>query len=145
MKENKKSVITWVVTAVVIVICAAVLLYFAGSGKLTHSSGSGSEISVGLSVTVGGSEVLYDEQITVHEGEALIDVMKANVTENGGVVYTNGDYGAYICSICGASEDPANSEYWVYTVNGEQAAVGASDYYPEDGDVIVFDLSELIW
>ena len=146
-KSRKKSGLVWGITSAVIVLCAALVLYLTQSGILGGSKAApGENVTFSLSVTLdGGEEILYSKDVTAESSTALIDILSQNVTENGGVVYTDGEYGAYITEICGKSEDPAESKYWVYTVNGEIAMSSASEYYPEAGDEIVFDLSVLEW
>lgn len=142
---KSKKLLTWVIVAVVL-IAAAVGLYFVSSGtSADNTPDTGDTITFGLTVTVGGETVIYDEDIEIVEGTALIDAMCANITEDGGVVYSTGEFGAYITSICGYAENYENNEYWVYTVNGESAMEGASDFTPAEGDEVVFDLSELVW
>lgn len=143
--KNKKTLV-WVVTAAALVLIAAGLYFASVAGLFTGITESGDNtITFELSVTVGGEETVWSNEVETTEGTALIDVMSANITENGGVVYTESEYGAYITSICGYSENYDTNEYWLYTINGESAMVGASEYCPSDGDEVVFDLSELVW
>lgn len=146
-KSKKKSGLLWGIVSTVIVLCAVLLLYLTQQGLFSFGKApSGDAVTLSLSVTLdGGEEVLYSEEVKAAGDVPLIDILSENVTENGGVVYTNGDYGAYITEICGKAEDPAEGKYWVFTVNGEMAMVGASDFYPEAGDEVVFDLSVLEW
>lgn len=141
--KNKKLV--WSISAVVIVLIAALFITASQTDVFKGITEKGDDITFGLAVTVGGEEVIFDENIETASGTSLIDAMAENITENGGVVYSDGQYGAYITEICGCKENPDNAEYWVYTINGESAMVGASDYFPAEGDEIVFDLSPLVW
>ena len=147
MENKKKSGLIFGIVSVVIVLCAALVLYLVQPGMFgAKKTAGGNAVTFDLSVTLdGGEEVIYNSEVTADGGASLIDVLAENVTENGGVVYSDGEYGAYITEICGHAENPAESRYWVYTVNGEQAMVGASDYYPAEGDEIVFDLSVFEW
>lgn len=142
MKSKK---LVWGISAVIIVLIAALTITAAKTDLFKGEIAKGEEITFGLAVTVGGEETVYDEDVDIASGTSLIDAMAENITENGGVVYSDGDYGAYITEICGYKENPDNAEYWVYTINGESAMVGASDYCPAEGDEIVFDLSPLVW
>lgn len=141
--KNKKLV--WGVSAVIIVLIAALFVTATTTDVFKGITDKGEEISFGLAVTVGGEEVVFDEDVEIASGTSLIDAMTENITENGGVVYSESEYGAYITEICGYSENADTAEYWVYTINGESAMVGASDYFPAEGDEIVFDLSPLVW
>lgn len=141
--KNKKLV--WSISAVIIVLIAALAITATQTDLFKGEIEKGEEITFGLAVTVGGEEVIFDEDVEIASGTSLIDAMAENITENGGVVYSDGEYGAYITSICGYEENADTAEYWVYTLNGESAMVGASDYCPAEGDEIVFDLSPLVW
>ncbi len=137
--------LTWIIGAVILVLCA-VGLYFATTTDILGGNEIGTDtITFDLSVTVGGDEVIWSDEVEIVEGTALIDALATNVTDNGGVVYSDGQYGAYITSICGYNENYETNEYWIFTANGEPVMVGASDYCPAEGDVIVFDLSPLVW
>jgi len=142
--KNKKTLV-WIIVGVVLALCAAGI-YFATTTDIFSSNELGTDtITFNLSVTVGGDETVWSDDVEITEGTSLIDAMAENITDNGGVVYSETEYGAYITSICGYSENYETNEYWVYTINGESAMVGASDYCPAEGDTIVFDLSPLVW
>jgi len=53
---------------------------------------------------------------------------------------TDGEYGKFITSINGASQD--ESHYWMFFVNGKLASVGSSSYVLESGDEIEFKLMD---
>ena len=142
---KSKKTLVWILVAAVLALCA-IGVYFVTTTDLFSNDEIGTDlVTFELSVTVGGEEVIWNEEVSVTEGTTLIDAMTANITEDGGVVCTDGGYGAYITSICGYSENYETNEYWVYTVNGESIMEGASVYCPEDGDEVVFDLSPLVW
>ncbi|XP_070571712.1 uncharacterized protein [Ptychodera flava] len=46
--------------------------------------------------------------------------------------------GHYITTINGLEESHANSNYWMYYVNGVLAPVGVDTYKPDDGDTITW-------
>ncbi|MGP4060129.1 DUF4430 domain-containing protein [Halobacillus litoralis] len=78
-----------------------------------------------------GEEMLAEEEITVEEGTTLMEVMEDNFE----VEQTEG----YINSIEGIAGDDKEKMAWIYTINGEDATVGANEYEVEEGDEIVFD------
>ncbi|ARI77211.1 DUF4430 domain-containing protein [Halobacillus mangrovi] len=78
-----------------------------------------------------GEEVLADQEITVAEGTTLMEVMKDNfeVKESEG----------FINSIEGIEGNQEEKMAWMFTINGEEAMVGANEYEVEQGDEIIFD------
>lgn len=90
------------------------------------------EISVSLQLSKNnGEEVIADKELTVEKGLTLMEVLKNNfeVEEKDG----------FINGIEGISSNEAEKMAWMFTINGEQAMVGANEYVLEDGDEIVFD------
>jgi hypothetical protein len=59
---------------------------------------------------------------------------------DGEVGYDESEWGVFITSILGVESEGMN--WWMYTVNGEFAMVGAGEYITEDQDEIVFTLSD---
>ncbi|MGI8315402.1 DUF4430 domain-containing protein [Halobacillus mangrovi] len=78
-----------------------------------------------------GEEVLADQEISVEKGTTLMEVMKDNfeVEESDG----------FINSIEGIEGNQEEKMAWMFTINGEEAMVGANEYEVEQGDEIVFD------
>lgn len=148
MEEPKKStgvkkVVWWVVGIILLLALLAAVGLRVPAVKNAIGAGNGTRFA--LTVTVDGEKVIYNETVEAKEGEALIDVMKRCITSNGGVVYEDSEYGAYITGICGYDQDPDTGKYWTYTVNGDYAMVGASEYIPNADDDICFDLSAMEW
>lgn len=153
-KTEKKGISKglWIVIAVLLVIAAAAMILLPKLGGANEpaaptvsDSTAADTVTYSIDVTLSKEEVIYSGEVTAEEGESLFDVMVENITKDGGVEYNDGPYGAYITSICGNSENAAESMYWVFTINGESVMVGASECYPADGDEVVFDLSVLTW
>ena len=100
-----------------------------------------SEVEVAKTEEYSTSIVIQEEgkvlsniskEIKVEEGQNLLEIMKENyeVTAKDG----------FISVIEGYEQDEKEGKYWLYTINGEQATVGAADYELEDKDVIVWNL-----
>ena len=134
----------WAVVSVAIVVLAALALLGMKLGWFSLT-GNAAGNTFSLTVTTDGETVLFDGELKALEGECLLDTMCRCVTDDGGVEYSESGYGAYITSICGQAEDGDAGRYWTYTINGEYAASGVSECFPEEGDAIAFDLSAMEW
>ena len=53
---------------------------------------------------------------------------------------TRGKYGLFIDTVDGEYADPAQKQWWVFTVNGEQGVYGADEQPLADGDVYAFSI-----
>lgn len=100
-----------------------------------------SEVEVAATKTISTSIVLQEEEkvlsnsskeLKVEEGQNLLEVME----ENYEIIAKDG----FISAIEGYEQNKKEGKYWLYTINGEQATVGASDYIVEDQDIIVWNL-----
>ncbi|MBX0356176.1 DUF4430 domain-containing protein [Halobacillus sp. Nhm2S1] len=78
-----------------------------------------------------GEEMMAEDEITVEEGTTLMEVMEDN--------YEVEQSEGFINSIEGVAGNQEEKMAWMYTINGEEAMVGANEYEVEDGDEIVFD------
>ncbi|KHE71393.1 DUF4430 domain-containing protein [Halobacillus sp. BBL2006] len=90
------------------------------------------EVTVQVEVSKSnGEEMLADKEVSVPEGTTLMEVMKENfeVKESEG----------FINSIEGIEGNQEEKMAWMFTINGEEAMVGANEYEVEQGDEIVFD------
>ncbi|KHF39411.1 DUF4430 domain-containing protein [Halalkalibacter okhensis] len=90
-----------------------------------------------LSATVVLSEedhenILSEDTVTFEQGQTLMEVMDENYE------ITTAYEGAFISGINGIEADDETSSYWLYTINGEEALVGATEYELEHGDLIHF-------
>ncbi|MCP3025819.1 DUF4430 domain-containing protein [Halobacillus sp. A5] len=98
------------------------------SGKADQSE----EVTIEIEISEDeGEEVVSTEEHTVEEGALLMDVMEGHydVEEDEG----------FINSIEGISAEEGEEKAWMYTINGEEASVGANEYELEEGDEINFD------
>lgn len=79
-----------------------------------------------------GEEVLSTKEVSISEGDILMDVMKAHfdIEEDGG----------FITSIDGIAPKEDEKKAWMFFVNGDMAMVGAAEYELSAGDKVTFDL-----
>lgn len=80
-----------------------------------------------------GAEYLHEKEISIEEGDILMDVMEENF-----YVETEQN-GEFITSIERLSAKEGEKKGWIYTVNGEMPNVGAAEYELKPGDKVVFD------
>ncbi|REJ08963.1 DUF4430 domain-containing protein [Halobacillus trueperi] len=78
-----------------------------------------------------GEEMMAEDEITVEKGTTLMEVMEDN--------YEVEQSEGFINSIEGIAGNQEEKMAWMYTINGDEAMVGANEYEVEDGDEIVFD------
>ena len=112
----------------------------AESSSVAVSSEAAETVSVTISLTDGGTVIAGSEKtIEVEAGANLLDVLKEN--------YTIEDADGFITSIDGVVQTEATAEtkakYWLFDVNGEPSMVGAADVALQEGDVIVWNLTEM--
>ncbi|MGP4070275.1 DUF4430 domain-containing protein [Halobacillus sp. B29] len=90
------------------------------------------EVSVQIEISKNnGEKTLADKELSVEEGAILMKVLEDNfeVEQSDGMIN----------SIEGISANQDKKMAWMYTINGEEAQVGANDYELKQGDEIVFD------
>lgn len=98
-----------------------------------QDNGEQDEATVAITISTDeGDEVIDEKEVPVEADAILMDVLKENfeVEENGG----------FITSIEGIVADEDEEKAWMYSVNGEEANVGAADYELDPGDEVSFDL-----
>lgn len=94
------------------------------------------EISYEVQVLVtqnNGEESILDTSLEFEDGNTVMDVMEENFN-----IETEYD-GAFISSINGLKAEDGETLSWFYSVNGEEAMVGANEYELSNGDVVEFD------
>ncbi|WP_414838796.1 DUF4430 domain-containing protein [Carnobacterium sp. TMP28] len=100
-----------------------------------------SQIEVAMTETISASIVLQEEgkvlttiskDVTAQEGQNLLEIMEEN--------YDLTAKDGFISVIEGYEQNEKEGKYWLYTINGQEATVGAADYIMEDQDVIVWNL-----
>ncbi|WP_026771234.1 DUF4430 domain-containing protein [Sediminibacillus sp. JSM 1682029] len=103
------------------------------TAKTEQSGDSESQETVMVTISEDeGDNVIAEKEVEIEEGAILLDVMK----ENFEVEEADG----FITSIEGVSQNEEKGKYWMYTVNGEMAEVGANEYELSPEDEVTFDL-----
>jgi len=125
---RKRKQILWLTgTALLLILAVAVIV-------LTNPGAGGATGTFSLTVSLDNSaEILFDEPLSIQADQSLLQIMEANE------LALEADNGL-ITSLCNVSQDTESGKYWLYTINGEFAMVGAGDYFPKSDDKIVFDL-----
>ncbi|GEN53870.1 DUF4430 domain-containing protein [Halobacillus faecis] len=125
----------WNTVLTAMILAVAVL---AGCGTQEENETSATQEEQVQEVTVqvqlsknDGEEMMAEDEITVEEGTTLMEVMEDN--------YEVEQSEGFINSIEGVAGNQEEKMAWMYTINGEEAMVGANEYEVEDGDEIVFD------
>ncbi len=119
-----------------IALLLTVVLTFVGCKNNSNTDSTSSEYKLQATIElIEDGESFKKETLSFNEGEKLLDVMKRNleVSEKDG----------FITSIEGHSQDENSNKYWLYTVNGKMAEVGANQFELHDKDEVVFTLEEL--
>lgn len=120
-----------------ILLLLAVAITFVGCKNNSNTdSTTSSEYSLEATIELIEDGVSFKkETLNFNEGEKLLDVMKRNleVEEKDG----------FITSIDSHNQDEDSNKYWLYTVNGEMAEVGANQFELHDKDEVIFTLEEL--
>lgn len=104
------------------------------------SSEAAETVSVTISLTDGGTVIVGSEKtVEVEAGANLLAVMKEN--------YAIEEADGFITAIDGQTQVEETAEtkakYWLFDVNGESSMVGAADVALQEGDVIVWNLTEM--
>lgn len=104
------------------------------------SAAADAQEDIAVTVNVGGNESdgvqAATETVVVPVGASVTDALNGTTYT---IVSENGEYGTFVTSINGV--DATDTTAWVYTVNGEQATVGADEYVLNDGDVVEWTLT----
>jgi hypothetical protein len=111
------------------------LLDGSGGGGSTGPGGGGSGVNttftVHISVTSKNGSSLYDGDLTMRSGDTVMDALRQT-----GLQLTFRFGGAYVDSING--EQAQGLEGWVYSVNGDESSLGATEYELHSGDRIAW-------
>lgn len=97
------------------------------------------QAGLAVTVTIDGSAADVEAttaEVSVPEGSTVYDALVATEAD---VNASDSEYGMYVMGINGlAAGDFGDMSGWLFTVNGEMAEVGCSQYELADGDVVVW-------
>lgn len=104
------------------------------------SSEAKETVAATISLTDGGTVIAGSEKtVEVEAGTNLLDIMKEN--------YEIEEAEGFITTIDGHSQVEASEEtkakYWLFDINGEPSMVGANEVELQEGDIIVWNLTEM--
>lgn len=129
-------------------LAAAFALAFAVAACNTAPSASGDasgdaqqeqQAALSVSVTIDGTSAEGESttaEVSVPEGATVYDALVATGAD---VNASDSEYGMYVMGINGlAAGDHGDMSGWLFTVNGEMAEVGCSQYELADGDAVVW-------
>lgn len=107
-----------------------------GCNQASELNDQGTDIEEGtITVIISdeeAAEMYSEEEITIEDNAILMDVMKDN--------YDIEESDGFINSIEGIAPEEGEKKAWIYSVNGEDALVGAAEYELSINDDVVFDL-----
>lgn len=100
----------------------------------TTTTSEAQKLLVTIEIKEDGKQ-LVEKNIQVPVGTSVFDALKDS--------FEIKDDKGFITAIDGKSQDETAGKYWMYTVNGAEATVGAKDYVLNDKDTVVFELSSM--
>src|SRR5690625_310503 len=120
-----------------IMVITATMLLLVGCGtsdlEETNDQASTDEGTISVVISEEEADKIYSEdEIAIEEGAILMDVMQEN--------YDIEEEDEFIQGIEGISPDEGEQKAWIYSVNDEEALVGAAEYELSIDDEVVFDL-----
>jgi len=124
------------IQGIMIVFASIVLLVGCSSSEESEIENGTDQSDEGTVVIIvseeEADEVYSEKEIAIDEDEILMDVMKEN--------YDIDEEEGFINSIDGIAPEEGEEKAWIYSVNGEDAMVGAAEYELSFDDEVVFDL-----
>ncbi|WP_173916266.1 DUF4430 domain-containing protein [Halobacillus sp. Marseille-Q1614] len=117
-----------------VLLLSAGVLAGCGENDQAEQQAESNEEEIGIEIELSkdkGEETISEEEYMVEEGTTLMEIMENN--------YEIKEEGGFINSIDGIQAKEGEQKAWLYTINGEDATVGANEYEVEDGDEINFD------
>jgi hypothetical protein len=108
------------------------------------TDGTNQEIIAILKIDFGGGNVSTYGGINLEQEKTVFALLK-KVTGENNMEFSYKEYpdlGAMVESINNVRNDFANNKWWQYWVNGEYAAVGASNYQLKDDDLVKWKYAE---
>lgn len=125
-KKEKKLVGALLALVFIVGVALGAYFYFDDTG---NSAAGTATITV---IDLNG--VVAEEELEFEEDQTLLELMETHFDAE--------HEDAFIYSIEGIEQDMAENQFWVYEVNDEQVMVGAAEYFLEDGDVVVWELTQ---
>lgn len=95
-------------------------------------------ITVKLNINTGQDKLSYN--VSVKENSTVYDVLKTSSKEhNFSLKVTEYSYGIFVEEIAGVANNPDESTYWLYYINGKLANVGSSSQKVKKGDDVLWN------
>lgn len=97
-------------------------------------------VAMGVSLDIQGKLI----EVNVNEGATAYDLLVAAQKE-GSITFAGREFsgvGFFVESINGLKQDGNKRMYWIYSVNGKKANVGASSYVLRDGDRVTWSYEQ---
>lgn len=142
---SKKSI------SVLAAVIAIVVLIAGGLGIYTLVSDSRDDEQIlnvntselNIKVFVNEEDLVSEYQTNAFEGQSAFDMLKAldEQSEDFSFNYTEYDFGPFVTTM--NTLFPNENEFIEFIVNGEQAAVGISDYKLKNNDEITFKKTKI--
>ena len=127
------------IIAVLSVLVLFVLLYVGYNAFLAPKASEGSK-EVTIQVIAEGQDI--DKTFTFHTDHAfLTDLLKEKQKELGASLKSS-DFGTMVTGMMDYEADESKNEFFLFRINGEDAAAGTDDTPIQDGDAYQFVLSK---
>lgn len=95
-------------------------------------------ITVKLSINTGQKQLSYS--VAVPRESTVYTLLKtASKTNHFSLRVSNYSYGVFVEEIAGVSNNPSQSTYWLYYINGKLASVGCSNQKVKEGDDVLWN------
>lgn len=123
----------------------ALLLVFASVGSLAVPSGFAAPLEKGVTIKAideNGNDIIPLSAISFEKNDTAMDILETVVKQENIQlgIEEHPDFGKMVVSIGDTTEK--NDYYWSFIVNGAAAEVGASTYKVQNGDHILFSLTD---
>lgn len=116
------------------VVGIALLIGIATTGIVLHNNGViFPDNAQAKQVTLKNNEITYKGQDHISALLLLQGVAKVTISGTGDM--------AFVTGIDGVKADSAKKQFWSFSVNGKEAAVGAGSYITKNTDTITWKLS----
>lgn len=120
---------------VAVLMAAAVLTGCQSESEESSQAQQEQQQQVPVKVTISqgeGEEMVAEKELEVEEGTSLMEVLQDNFEE---VEEKDG----FVTKIEGIEAKEGEQKAWFFTINGEDASVGAKEYKVEENDSFTFD------